>query len=320
MAAVLLAACGGGSSVATTPIGTTPSVAATITTGIAAGANVSGLVSGPDGRIWFTEFNGAAIGATTTTGTVSTFAVAALAQNLQIIVGPDNNLWTGGYGGTIYKVTTAGVLTPYAIVGAHIGGLTTGADGNIWFTDYGNAKVGRITTSGTITEFGGLPSGAQPQGIASGNDGNLWVTYGAGVAKVSTGGSVLATYTSGITTGESTEYIVAAADGNLYMTEYADSNTIPDKVAKVAVSGAITEIGTLGYDVYPNELAIGKDGNVYFQDYSAAELGKITIASETVTQTALTLSGGDTGTKGICAGADGKLYLGGNASIYQVAY
>jgi streptogramin lyase len=320
MGAVLLSACGGGSSVATTPLATTPVVAQTFTTGITTGADVTGLVAGPDGRIWFSEFEGTAIGATTVTGTVSTFAVAGIAQNLQIISGPDGNLWTGGYGGTIYKSTTSGALTLYPIAGAHIGGLTTGADGNIWFTDYGNAKVGRITPSGTITEFGGLPAGAQPQGIASGSDGNLWVTYGAGVAKVSTGGAVIASYTSGLTTGESTEYIVDAADGNLYMTEAAFSNTIPDKVAKVATSGTITEIGTLSPSVYPNQLAIGKDGNVYFQEYDAAQLGKITIASDTVTQTALTLSAPDTGTKGICAGADGKLYLGGSASIYQVTY
>ena len=32
-------------------------------------------------------------------------------------------------------------------------GITTGPDGNLWFTEYGGDKIGRITPSGTITEF-----------------------------------------------------------------------------------------------------------------------------------------------------------------------
>ncbi len=32
-------------------------------------------------------------------------------------------------------------------------GITTGSDGNLWFTDVGNNSIGRITPSGAVTEF-----------------------------------------------------------------------------------------------------------------------------------------------------------------------
>jgi virginiamycin B lyase len=319
LAALALTACSGGSST-TTPLAVTPAVSQTFTSNISTGANIYGLVYGPDARIWFTEFEGAAVGAATTAGAVTTFAVSGTAQNNPIIVGPDGNLWTGGFGGIIYKITTAGVVTAYPVASAHIGDMAVGGDGNIWFTDYGNIRVGRITTAGAVTEFGGFPNGAQPEGIAAGTDGNLWVTYIGGVAKVSTAGAVLATYTSGISAGESTDYIVAAPDGNLYMSEDAFSNTVSDKIAKVTTGGTITEIGSLPPETYPNRLVVGKDGNVYFQDDSAAMLGKVTLATQSVTQSALTLTAPDIATRSIAAGADGKLYLGGSAAIYQVSY
>ncbi len=32
--------------------------------------------------------------------------------------------------------------------------ITTGPDGNLWFTEYGRNKIGRISTAGAITEYG----------------------------------------------------------------------------------------------------------------------------------------------------------------------
>jgi streptogramin lyase len=56
--------------------------------------------------------------------------------------------------------------------GAHI---TTGPDGNLWFTHNSNQAVGRITTQGSVAEFA-LPSNIDDQfGIANGPDGNLWL-------------------------------------------------------------------------------------------------------------------------------------------------
>src|SRR5438067_1985320 len=52
------------------------------------------------------------------------------------------------------------------------GDITTGSDGNMWFTEQAVDKFGRITPDGVITEFTGVSA---PTSIAAGPDGNLWI-------------------------------------------------------------------------------------------------------------------------------------------------
>ena len=55
--------------------------------------------------------------------------------------------------------------------------IVAGSDGNLWFADRGTIKsIGRITPSGTITEFPIAAAGSSPRGIAAGPDGNVWFT------------------------------------------------------------------------------------------------------------------------------------------------
>jgi hypothetical protein len=56
------------------------------------------------------------------------------------------------------------------------GEITAGPDGNMWFTEPGLNRIGRITPRGRISQYP-LPSAdSQPAGIAAGPDGNLWFT------------------------------------------------------------------------------------------------------------------------------------------------
>jgi virginiamycin B lyase len=293
-------------------------VQSAFTTGITAGANVSGLTGGPDGRIWFSQFQTPFVGAMTTSGTVSQYAVLTNSQTNGIVTGPDGNLWTGGYGGRIYKITTAGATTIYTVPGAHYAGIAVGSDGNLWLGDYGNNKLTRITTAGAYTQFP-LPAGVTCTTVASGSDGNLWYACNTQVLKVATTGTVIAQYTAGISTGQSLQYIIAAPDGNLYATEYAASATINDKISKITTTGGITEIGTLPPESYPNQLAVGSDNNVYFQEVNKALLGRITLSSGVVTTGSIALSNGDSGTQSI-GSVNGLLYVGGKQTIYAVQY
>lgn len=63
-------------------------------------------------------------------------------------------------------------------------GITSGSDGNIWFTesgDFNNAgnsigQIGRITPQGQLSEFPILITNSDPIMITNGLDGNLWFT------------------------------------------------------------------------------------------------------------------------------------------------
>src|SRR5689334_1690780 len=56
------------------------------------------------------------------------------------------------------------------IPGFGFGGLTAGPDAALWFS--GSGGVGKITTSGVITQYGSTAAGT----IAAGPDGALWFT------------------------------------------------------------------------------------------------------------------------------------------------
>src|SRR5436190_15170531 len=57
--------------------------------------------------------------------------------------------------------------------------ITRGPDGNLWFTAITGSKIGKITTSGAVTEFPTSTFGTA-LGITAGPDGNLWYTTSGG--------------------------------------------------------------------------------------------------------------------------------------------
>src|SRR5579859_1789397 len=65
-------------------------------------------------------------------------------------------------------------------------GITLGPDGNLWFTEFGMDKIGRINpTTGEVNQFN-LTAGSGPRSITSGPDGNLWFTEsnGSGIGQM----------------------------------------------------------------------------------------------------------------------------------------
>src|SRR5262249_19243621 len=97
--------------------------------------------------------------------------------------------------------------------------LTTGPDGNVWFTENTSNKIGRITTSGTVTEFSIPTSNSGPQSITTGPDGALWFTENASnkIGRITTGGS----FTEfSLASGSHPLGIATGSNGNLWFTEY----------------------------------------------------------------------------------------------------
>ncbi len=68
--------------------------------------------------------------------------------------------------------------------------MATGSDKNIWFTERGAARIGKITPSGAIAEYA-IPSGHSGEDIAPGASGTLWFTEaGSGIGKITTAGHI----------------------------------------------------------------------------------------------------------------------------------
>ena len=65
---------------------------------------------------------------------------------------------------------------PAPFLGSLPEGIAAGPDGNLWFAETNGNQIGRITTSGPITEFPIPTADSRPDGITAGPDGNLWFT------------------------------------------------------------------------------------------------------------------------------------------------
>src|SRR6266705_2690505 len=128
---------------------------------------------------------------------------------------------------------TGGIPVPTADSGPL--GITAGPDGNLWFTEQNSNKIGRISPSGTITEFP-IPTASNPRGIAAGPDSNLWFTEGSGnqIGRISPGGT--ATEFPVPTAGSGPNGITAGPGGNLWFTEQNSG-----KIGRISPSGTITE-------------------------------------------------------------------------------
>jgi hypothetical protein len=147
-----------------------------------------GLAAGSDGALWVTagqgglpSFSNIARITTSGTGTVYNVIPLALDDPYGIAAGPDGALWyTGAFLG---RITTSGLASTFNVqAGGGPNGIAAGPDGALWFAGNANGgSVGRITTSGTITNYPILTSQNGVEGIAAGPDGAMWFTETTGI-------------------------------------------------------------------------------------------------------------------------------------------
>ncbi len=114
-----------------------------------------------------------------------------------------------------------GSVTEFPSAGSNSEGITAGPDGNLWFTEPGVAQIGRITPTGTITEFPIPRTVADSSAIAItvGPDHNLWFTEynNAQIGRMTPTGSLTE---FPVTPNTKPQAITVGPDGNLWFTEY----------------------------------------------------------------------------------------------------
>jgi virginiamycin B lyase len=150
--------------------------------------------------------------------------------------------------------------------------IAAGPDGAMWFTNNNSGYIGRITTTGVITQYPIPIAGACPQGITGGAaDGNLWFV---------------------------------AACGN--------SASPGGYIGRVTTAGVITEYPVSNKSSQLEEITIGPDSNLWFTDGGTNSIGRvITPATSTGAANILLfpMPLGDSYPGGITAGPDGKLWI-----------
>ncbi len=211
-----------------------------IVEGLGAGTALDGAATGADQNVWFTDHG-------------ATSAIAELTYCYYCLPG---------------EVTPA--ITEFSTglnTGSDPGGITAGAEGNLWFTDHGSTPaIGRITPTGTITEYStGLNPGSDPQSIAAGPEGNLWFTDDGSTRAIGriTPTGTITEYSTGLNPGSNPQSIAAGPEGNLWFTDDGSTRAI----GRITPTGTITEYSTgLNPGSDPQSIAAGPEGNLWFTD------------------------------------------------------
>jgi streptogramin lyase len=190
--------------------------------GITAGSQAFAIVSGSDGNLWFSEYNGNRIGK------------FDLALKTAIEYGP------------LQSVATA---------------LATGPDGAVWFAETLSSSasiLGRIAIDGSITEFSASPVAGTIAAITAGADGKVWFIKngfgGPGIGNIDPATSLVTTYTDGFL-GASPQLgaITAGPDGDLWFTDYYDG-----LIGRATTAGVIVEFGSTSSSQQVNAIVAGR--------------------------------------------------------------
>ena len=246
--------------------------------GLSAGAGVERIVAGPDGALWFTQFNANRIGRITLGGAITEFTGPSAGAGLDgIAAGADGNLWFAEVSGNrIGRITPSGSVTEFGAglsAGSSPLDIAAGPDGALWFGEYSGNRIGRITTAGVITEFP-LSGGGSPQSITAGPDGNLWFTESTGnrIGRITPTGTITE-FGAGVSAASGLNGIAAGSDGNLWFTEQYGG-----RLGRITPAGAVTEFSDgLAAGSSPIAATRGPDGDVWFTDFSADRIGRIVV-------------------------------------------
>jgi virginiamycin B lyase len=146
------------------------------------------------GKLWFSS--GGAIGSFSTSGVFQGWFYMTSGTQITyeafstLVTGPDNNLWTLDYGNPnkLWRITTGGSFASAPLPTSNAlqtssPGLISGADGNLYFTEYGrNAVMEYSLSSGFIAEYTLTLTNSHPIGITNGPDGQVWFTEASTVS------------------------------------------------------------------------------------------------------------------------------------------
>jgi virginiamycin B lyase len=285
-----------------------------------AAASPRSITAGPDGNLWFTEECGNKIGKIDPDGQIKEYAREE------------------GVNCTICKFNCLGSGQDWYVLGKGLHGITTGADGSLWYADSGNNKIGKMSKDGVILgeyQVDACPEFSQtrlgPHGITSGPYNTIWFSHSAcnyiGVIAVNTGEMI---WKYILPENGSSAHITVDPDGNIWYTEHGSTEHPVDKVGMINASDprchrlqkyedpaspCIHEYPIPTNSAMAFEITAVPDGNLWFTERGGNKLGKINFtpgAPDTVDIAEYPLPDDTTRLNdpiGIAAGPDSKIWF-----------
>lgn len=229
------------------------------------------LAAGSDGAIWIGDGSAGAsdMGRMTTGGSYSTCTGTNL-EAIALVKAPDGNIWYANQSpGTVGRVTPACVQTEMGTSPA-VQRMTVGPDGAVWFTQPSPGSVsyiGRITMSGTETEFPLPSTTTAATGITAGPDGYLWFTdtWTNEIGHMKTDGTMTEFPRNfAVTPGAN---ICVGPDGAVWFTTL-------DGVGRISATGQMTDYPS---DARMWQMVLGPDNALWGVNLSNGQIDRVSI-------------------------------------------
>ena len=178
----------------------------------------------------------------------------------------------------VAKMAAQGSVTVKTYPTSDAGRITLGPDGALWFTETNASRIGRITTSGVLTEFSLPKSNSYPLGITVGPDGALWFTevYKQTIGRITTDGTITEFPVAGSPSSDFLSEITAGPDGALWFNKWCSG------ISRMTIAGVVTDYPTMSC---PTDIVAGPDGAMWWSD-AVYRVGRIT-TSGVITQYSL---------------------------------
>jgi virginiamycin B lyase len=224
----------------------------------------SGISAGPDGNMWFTLFEGNSIGRI----------------SRDQIRGSNSTR----YDITLFNLpTTCGRPTRGPSYGCGPQSIVAGSDGALWFTEEIGNKIGRMTTSGVVTEYSLPHPQSHPGDITAGPDGALWFTepFGDRIGRITTAGSITEYQ---LANGSFPFGIAKGPDNALWFTEEgtlvsdAPPTCVNNNIGRITITGAIKEYPIPTACASAGDIATGPGNALYFTEFTWNKVGRLTTA------------------------------------------
>lgn len=264
-------------------------------TGTAASFNrPKGVAVDSSGYLYVVDSNNKTIRKISPAGEVTTLVAAGSFSSPQgIAVDSSGNLYVSDYSNTIYKITSAGVVTAFTGSGSSgfadgTGaaasfdaplGLAVDASGNVYVADSGNDRIRKISPTGVVTTLAGSGSYGsvdgtgsaasfyRPTGVAVDGSGNVYVADSGSykIRKVTPEGVVTTLAGSGSSSSYTDGTGAAAAfEGPISLT--VDSSGVvyvvdSGKIRRISADGVVTTVAGSGYLYSSSD---GTDSNASF--------------------------------------------------------
>ncbi|MFI5457240.1 MAG: hypothetical protein ACHRXM_17480 [Isosphaerales bacterium] len=184
-------------------------------------------------------------------------------------------------------------------------GITAGANGKLWFTEFNADKIGTINSvTDKFAEFPLPTNNAQPFRITLGPDKNIWFTeYGADqIGTINLATDKITEYP--LPTQSASPYaITAGPNGTIWFTEWGANQIGMISLATKTVSEFVVPTG----DSVPEGITLGPDGNIWFTESLGNKIGMINPTTDKITEFALPTLNVEP--DGITAGPGGNLWF-----------